>query len=61
MLNQLNVNDDKQHRIQEQKDNLFKKYKKEQKFRKISQRLKDELKPVEVDGGPGNKSHFIAS
>lgn len=55
MLNQLDVDDEKQHRAQEQKDTLFKKYKKEQKFRKISQRLKDELKPVEVNGGPGIK------
>lgn len=51
--NQLDV-DEKQHRIQEQKDSFYKKYKKEKKFRKISQRLKDELKPVELSGGPGN-------
>lgn len=53
-LNQLNGDDDKERRIQEQKDNLYKKYKKEKKFRKISQRLKDELKPIEENGGPGN-------
>lgn len=46
--------DEKQHNIQEQKDFLLKKYKKDQKFRKISQRLQDELKPVEVKGGDGN-------
>lgn len=53
VLNQLNGDDDKERRIQEQKDNLYKKYKKEKKFRKISQRLKDELKPIEENGGPG--------
>lgn len=51
--NQL-VDDEKQQHIQEQKDNLHKKYKKEKKFRKISQRLRDELKPIEVVGGSGN-------
>lgn len=51
--NQLEV-DEKQQRIQDQQDFLYKKYKKDKKFRKISQRLKDELKPVEVNGGPGN-------
>lgn len=54
-LNQLNDADEKKFKIQEQKDGLFKKYKKEKKFRKISQRLKDELKPIEVNGGPGTK------
>lgn len=52
-LNQLQ-DDEKAWRIQEQKDSLNQKYKKEKKFRKISQRLKDELKPIEVNGGPGN-------
>lgn len=37
----------------EQKDNLYKKYKKEKKFRKISQRLIDELKPIQEQGGKG--------
>lgn len=56
VLNQLNGDeDDKERRIQEQKDNLYKKHKKEKKFRKISQRLKDELKPIEENGGPGIK------
>lgn len=53
-LNKLN-GDDKERQIQEQKDNLYKKYKKEKKFRKISQRLQDELKPIEEIGGPGNE------
>lgn len=51
--NQLEV-DEKEQRIQDQQDFLYKKYKKDKKFRKISQRLKDDLKPVEVNGGPGN-------
>lgn len=53
--NQLDV-DEKQQKFNDQKDFLSKKYKKEKKFRKISQRLKDELTPVEVNGGPGNIS-----
>lgn len=52
-LNQLNSDDEKLLKIEEQKDNLLKKYKKEQKFRKISPRLRDELKPIEVNGGTG--------
>lgn len=52
-LNQLNDNDDKQIKAQEQKDNLYKRYKKEKKFQKISLRLRDELKPIEVNGGTG--------
>lgn len=46
--------DEKQQEIQEQKDFLFKKYKKDKKFRKISQRLQNDLKPIEVTGGDGN-------
>lgn len=45
-------------KIQEQKDFLFKKFKKDQKFRKISQRLQNELKPIEVDGGDGKHLRF---
>lgn len=57
--NQLDI-DEKQQRIHDQKDFLYKKYKKEKKFRKISQRLQDELKPVDVNGGPGNfKNQFF--
>lgn len=51
-LNQLTY-DDKQQKVQDQKDNLYKKYKKDKKFRKISQRLKNELKPIQENGGPG--------
>lgn len=50
-LNQLN---DKESKYQMQKDNLYKKYKKEKKFRKISQKLVDELKPIQEPGGKGN-------
>lgn len=50
--------DEKQQRIQEQKDFLFKKHKKDQKFRKISQRLQDELKPIEMNGGDGKFIKF---
>lgn len=57
--NQL-IYDEKQRRIQDQKDNLFKKYKKEKKFRKISQRLQDELKPIDMNAGPG-KNHYLFS
>lgn len=46
--NQLTDDNDKSQKTQEQKENLYKKYKKEKKFRQISQRLIDELKPVEV-------------
>lgn len=59
--NQLGGFDEKQHKIQEQKDFLFKKYKKDKKFRKISQRLQDELKPVEVYGGDGKRIKFANS
>lgn len=52
-LNQLH-DDSKQQRIQDQKESLYKKYKKEKKFRKISQRLRDDLKAVEVNNEPGN-------
>lgn len=39
---------DKRSDEEEQKQNLYIKYKKEKKFQKISQRLIDELKPIEV-------------
>lgn len=45
--------DEKQQKAEEQKSYLYKKYKKEQKFKKISQKLIDDLKPVEVKGGTG--------
>lgn len=50
--NQLGQNN-KAVNVEEQKDYLSKKYKKEKKFRKISQRLIDELKPVQEQGGKG--------
>lgn len=49
--------DEKQQKVQDQKDFLFKKFKKDQKFRKISQRLQNELKPIEVNAGDG-KNQF---
>lgn len=52
--NDLNQLIDKEAKYQEQKDNLYKKYKKEKKFRKISQKLMDELKPIQEQGGNGN-------
>lgn len=57
-LNQL-IDDKKQQQVQEQKDNLYKKYKKERKFRKIPQRLRNELKPIQENAGPG-KTDLIA-
>lgn len=48
-LNQL-TDDEKQ-----QKDDLRKKYKKDKKFRKISQRLKDQLKPIPANIEPGRE------
>lgn len=48
--------DDKQRKIQEHKDKIYHRFKVDQKLRKISQRLKDELKPVEESGGTGNRN-----
>lgn len=56
--NDLNQVADKEAKYQEQKDNLYKKYKKEKKFRTISQKLMDELKPIQEHGGKG-RSSFI--
>lgn len=39
--------------VDKQKSYLHQKFKKEKKFRKISQRLIDELQPVEIDAGKG--------
>lgn len=48
--------EEKQRKNDEQKDYLYRKHKKETKFRKISQKLIDELKPMEVKGGTGMKN-----
>lgn len=45
---------------EEQKQNLYIKYKKEKKFKKISQHLIDELRPVEVTA-PGIRIGFALS
>lgn len=39
--------------LQAKKEFLYKKYEKEKKLRKISQRLMDELRPINVDTGDG--------
>lgn len=51
---------DKRSKEEEQKQNLYIKYKKEKKFQKISQHLIDELKPVEVtsQGNFSKSRHF---
>lgn len=56
--NQLGGND-KESKTQEQKDYLFKKYKKDKKFREISQRLIDDLKPINEKGGTGKMKATI--
>lgn len=45
--------DEKRAKADKQKSYLFQKYRKEKKFRKISQRLIDELQPVQIDAGKG--------
>lgn len=56
--NQLTDNNDKSQKMQEEKDDLYKKYKKEKKFRQISQRLIDELTPIEVKSNQGKSNNF---
>lgn len=52
--NQILAPDDgKRAYVENQKSYIYQKYKKEKKFRKISQRLIDELKPVQIDAGKG--------
>lgn len=52
--NQLNGSDgEKRADVDKAKSYLYQKYKKEKKFRKISQRLIDELQPVQIDAGKG--------
>lgn len=52
--NQLSGSDDgKRADVDKAKSYLYQKYKKEKKFRKISQRLIDELQPVQIDAGKG--------
>lgn len=53
-LNQLpGPDDEKRANVDKQKSYLYQRYKKEKKFRKISQRLVDELQPVQIDAGKG--------
>lgn len=53
-LNRISGDDDeKKVNADKQKSYLHQKYKKEKKFRKISQRLIDELQPVQIDAGKG--------
>lgn len=54
--NDLNQVSDKESKYQEQKDYLYKKYKKDKKFRGISQKLMDELRPIQENGGQGRTS-----
>lgn len=52
--NQLSGSDDeKRADVDKAKSYLYQKYKKEKKLRKISQRLIDELQPVQIDAGKG--------
>lgn len=61
-LNQLSGPDDeKRAYADKQKSYLYQKYKKEKKFRKISQRLIDELQPVQIDAGKGETTLAIGT
>lgn len=59
--NDLNQFNDKEAKYQGQKDDLYKKYKKEKKFRRISQKLMDELKPIQEKGGKGSTNFLFVN